>query len=518
MWGGGAVRLDRRSGLDLWLWLGIAVYVLLASRGFFAYLTDQHGFRQTQTALAAQYLDHFSDLFAYQIPVLGEPWAVPFEFPLYQALVRLVSASTGIELITTGRVVGMTFQVLTLLCLARLCRQLGVARPGLVCAFAALAPIYVFWSRTFMIETTALFFALAFLTLQLDVLRSHSWRTLSLLLVAGLGAVLVKVTTFLPVLAIAICLQASYAWRYRADPAARRAAVWELAVHLLVLAVGAAWVKHTDIVKSHNLLAAALTSDALAAWNWGTFAQRLDPAVWRQLAWRGIEVFFPVDGTGSVGRSLGAAFVVAALFAVGMMRCSASRRGLVLLCLLLFVLPFGLFLNLHFIHNYYQCANAIFLCAALGLVAEGSMAAAKTPVARWGHVGIVVGLMLVLSVTGLRWLDKYSGRPGASVALAARIQALSGPDAAIVIAGQDWSPVTPFVAHRRALMLWGRADRVEAALRAVRQGATRYELYVACGERPEHDALFREIWTLPLDAVPDEVVDRCRLYRLPRRP
>src|ERR1700730_19303248 len=49
-------------------------------------LLDLHYFRQTQTALSAYWILKGGPWLAYETPVLGFPWAVPFEFPVYQLL------------------------------------------------------------------------------------------------------------------------------------------------------------------------------------------------------------------------------------------------------------------------------------------------------------------------------------------------------------------------------------------------------------------------------------------------
>lgn len=57
-----------------------------------------HEFRQTQTALIAHYIDQENNFsLDYSVPLLGKPWVLPLEFPLYEwgvvALSRAVSLS-----------------------------------------------------------------------------------------------------------------------------------------------------------------------------------------------------------------------------------------------------------------------------------------------------------------------------------------------------------------------------------------------------------------------------------------
>ena len=44
-----------------------------------------HSFRQTQTAISTYYMAEDASVFAdYITPVLGKPWRIPMELPIYQ--------------------------------------------------------------------------------------------------------------------------------------------------------------------------------------------------------------------------------------------------------------------------------------------------------------------------------------------------------------------------------------------------------------------------------------------------
>ena len=71
-----------------------------------------HEFRQAQTAVSAYFIqqEHNFSL-AYPTPVLGKPWSVPFEFPLYQSIVAGIAAASGLDLDAVGRFVSMMFLI-----------------------------------------------------------------------------------------------------------------------------------------------------------------------------------------------------------------------------------------------------------------------------------------------------------------------------------------------------------------------------------------------------------------------
>jgi hypothetical protein len=59
--------------------------------GFHHSIFDFHGFRQTQTAISAEFMEHGGPFLRYPTPIFGPPWSIPFEFPLYQKIVALIS-------------------------------------------------------------------------------------------------------------------------------------------------------------------------------------------------------------------------------------------------------------------------------------------------------------------------------------------------------------------------------------------------------------------------------------------
>jgi hypothetical protein len=127
-------------------------------------INDLHGFRQSQTALTAYWLDREPHGLAYVTPVLGYPWSVPFEFPVYQWIVVLLMKA-GVPLVIGGRLVSFAAFVACLVPLKVMARDFNVPNRAFlfIAAIYLACPFYIFWSRTFMIETTALLFSLYWL-------------------------------------------------------------------------------------------------------------------------------------------------------------------------------------------------------------------------------------------------------------------------------------------------------------------------------------------------------------------
>lgn len=76
---------------------------------------ELYSFRQTQTALTAYWFVKNGFSLAYETPVGGPPWSIPFEFPVYQYIVALASQITNNSLDATGRAVSFLFLVLCLI-------------------------------------------------------------------------------------------------------------------------------------------------------------------------------------------------------------------------------------------------------------------------------------------------------------------------------------------------------------------------------------------------------------------
>jgi hypothetical protein len=145
--------------------LGFSAFCL--SRGFGYVILDMQVFRQSQTALSVSTLPVGGPWIAYETPVLGAPWAIPFESPTYQWIVALVCHFTGLSVNQAGRLVSYVFFLATLLPIWMLVRaaRADISAFLLFAILYVLSPIYLFWGHSVMIETTAVFFCALWLAL-----------------------------------------------------------------------------------------------------------------------------------------------------------------------------------------------------------------------------------------------------------------------------------------------------------------------------------------------------------------
>jgi hypothetical protein len=416
-------------------------------------------FRQTQTAISAYYIQQDNDYsLAYPTPVLGKPWSIPMEFPLYQWTVATFSTATGTGLTQAGRTVSLVCFYLTLPALFLLLGRLGLARRQrwIVLGLVLTCPLYIYYARAFLIETMALMFGAWFLLAFLNAVERRSWRWLLLANLAGMGAGLVKVTTFMLFLMPAGLWAAWWMWQARprsAAPVDRRlfnATGWIAATTAVPFALSLWWIRWADAIKQLNPSARFIQSGSLTDFNFGTTANRFSPDTLLQ-HWQHLTtavVWPPVLGVGLV------------------LALTVSRHWWrpMLLCLGCYLAVLVLFPVLYALHEYYAVANAIFLLGALGFAVAGLW---ESPLPRWAAALLVLGIYAAQMQFYLQGFYPGQSRvsPGGS-GLTEALRQVMDPREILVVAGDDWSSITPFFAQRRALMIRNGQQDQTAYLRA----------------------------------------------------
>jgi len=417
----------RRAYLALFL-LALALHLCFVSIGWENPLLDRHGFRQAQTALGARTILNGSSLFEHELPVFGKPWAIPIEFPLYQAAVAAVARATPLEIDQAGRLVSaIAFYLL----LPVLYAGLAIVEPDgsrrlLMLAFVLVSPLYIFWSRAVMIESTALLFAIAFVVASIRSFERPAW--IAVAIVAGIVAALVKATTF----AVALVPLAIYA-------ALRRRPIAVILI-AIPLACGEWWTRYADAVRARNPVAEAKTSLAyLQSWTYGTLAQRADLSQWRTMFARSAPT---IAGQTLLVHWLPVTVVAAALG----IAITKRYRVAALVMLAAFVAGPLVFFNVYAVHDYYFYANGIYaaLFIAFGIVALGEHV--RKPI-----LVSIIAMALMLSSYILDYYYSQTVAIGIPPATAA-VRRLTKSGDVIVIYGQDWNPAFPYYARRRALM------------------------------------------------------------------
>ena len=427
--------------LILLLLLAILYNVYWFAAGIDNPLLDLFSFRQAQTAVSSYWLDTNGLSVIYETPVLGYPWTIPFEFPIYQWLGVLI-ARLGLPLDVAGRTVAFSFHLAVLIPLTALLQGLRVSMRTImiVCILFLVSPLYVFWGRTVMIEPSALFFAVSWLALLSSfILFGGFVRFLGAVLCGSLAA-LVKLTTFpaFGLLGAALFVVASAKeWKHESRFNLPRLFL-VAAAGVLPVAIAAVWVAHTDEVRIQNFLGSRLTSRALISWNFGPLEMRLTGAVWRDAMFMRM-----------LPEVLGYCAVLS-LVAFGAWLDRRKYGALVFASIAGFLIALLIFTNLHLVHNYYQYANAIFVLVALGLVI-GALAENGRPK--------LAAFILIAVVGGQVWyfFNNYAAfvttdlRVDPTYKIAKLVRKHTARDEALLVFGLDWSSVVPYYSRRKSL-------------------------------------------------------------------
>lgn len=440
----GNTAVVRRSS-DSWetaLWLLVAallcfdLFVLLYGIG--NGINDLYSFRQTQTALTAYWLIKEPHAFAYITPVLGAPWSMPFEYPIYQRLAVFLTEA-GVPLVAAGRLVSFAAFVGCLIPLWTMARDLKISKRAflIVAAIYLACPLYIYWSRTFMIETTALFFSLCWLA---GLVRSRT-NPGPLLWLATLGfgclAALTKSTTFLSVgpIAGAVYLYDAFVWLRRDRSASSIYGLLRRGLLFLVpIMVGAAWVAAAEHFRAQNVFSLHLNPEALRAWNFGTVAQRFDL---RETILTSLKQAFGYFG-----------LLVPLLIALDSIH--SRYRTAILFAVAGYLSAFFIFTNLHIVHTYYQCSNAIFACVAVGLTLASMIDK--------GLRKTTAIVLVCVIASQLHYFREYFWSAVAtdnihspSVLTARAARDATKPDESLLFFGDEWSSVIPFYSERKSL-------------------------------------------------------------------
>jgi len=465
----------------------LGVFVGYVAPTLSAPLLEGHAFRQTQTAWTArEFHENGFDLLHPKLPVFGEPFEVPFEFPLFQAVAAL-PMELGLAEETALRLTSLVCFVVTALLIWGLVRYVAGPVSGVTALVAfVFTPLALVWSRTSMIEYLATAGAVGF-AFALVLWRERGRSVfLALALVAGLVGMLVKPTT-----AVFWILPALLYRPEARGVEVRRLRTWlwtGVAVGVPLLAA-ALWTRHADAIKAASPVTEQLTEENLRRWNYGRWGDRLDTYDW--------EVILRIAGPTLV--SLYGLLLVPA--AIALWRSPQWRFWLGIVSAA--VLPVLVFMNLYVAHDYYLVAVSPAVAAVVGLGAGWLWSVVRSRVrSPWLLATLPLVFVALAWGTVERKADYWARIDGASedpriLSFAHEVAEHTAEDDLVAVVGLDWSPAVLFYAHRRGHMVTEHSQDV--ALDLIHRDRYRHLLM----SDPAHDDLsFLSRWPLVAATAP----------------
>lgn len=321
----------------------LGVHITLMFIGLDHSISDMHGFRQTQTAITSYYFIHDGFQIDYMTPVLGYPWKIPFEFPIYQMIVSFISKFTHLNLEITGRLVSISAFYGCVFVLLQFQKIIKSFPSYLSASLVLCNPIYIFWTRTFMIESTALLLCISFVYLCIAYFERGNYKLLLWMFLIGAVGILTKVTTFfigISTVSLILIPEIRTKWNLK------KKEISLIAISIFILFVLLfTWTKHCDFTKSTSYIGNKITSSKLNLWNFGSFSQRFEIENWVYLIKNSsytlaVSIFILIIILSSKKR------IIANLPSLKWM-----GSGL--------VAPL-IFFNLYIVHDYYHYANGLF--------------------------------------------------------------------------------------------------------------------------------------------------------------
>lgn len=456
-------------------------------------LLNRFQFRQVQTAVSAAYYPPGQLKLDYDTPIFGPPWSVPLEFPAFQASVATFAAVTAMPLDPAGRCVSWLYFQLSLPAFFLLLGSFGV-RPSLRLLGLALlltSPIYLFFSRAFLIESCVLFFCAWFLVAFGRWLVSGKPGWLVVALVAGAFGATVKATTMV-VFSVAALGFLIFCWQQvragRPGPSRRQLLLRTALAFSLPAVAGLAWVIYSARVRHLNPESAFLES-VFGTWTFGDLPQRFTGRYWART------VHIWADGLATEAGLILGLYLLA--------RPTTRYRALALAGFGVFLSAQLIFANLYEVHDYYFYANGVFLLLALGLLL-GSVFEDRT-IPLWGRVALpcaVIALQLAHYAQEYYPDQRRNDQPNEVMQA---VEKLTRPDDLVIVFGYDWDVANTYYAGRRALMFRNDREADPAAIRATVERLdprTVGAVLIFGGHRADLDYVTRTMSHLGLGSAP----------------
>lgn len=343
------------SIFNLWI-LSIIYFLVITFTGLSDWFS-MHSYRQSQTALTCLYFPIDGYKIDYTTPMMGYPWKVPMEFPIYQFIISILVQLFKTDIIITGKVFYILLHVINNILILKIFRRFNIDNH--VCFLTLIlfnvSPYYLVWAPSFLPDYFGLFLTILAITILQDYFKLKSRLMFAAFVVISITCVLNKITTYITTLLplASFCIVYNYKdefYEYFIKP-------WKLksiklhwfflfGVLLIVLLIGIQWTKYCDVIKAENPFSSQWISSKpeIILWNLGTLTQRLNLNWWT--------------------RYFGYSMIYNPLFyliIITIAIIASIKNYRIVVAITCFFLPPLIFFNLFHEHNYYSIINIIFL-------------------------------------------------------------------------------------------------------------------------------------------------------------
>lgn len=341
-------------------------------------IVEWYGPRQAHTAITVQtWIREGLDIIHYQVPILGEPWRIPYEFPIYQVSAYMIYQILSGLNITQNLDIAMRLTTIIWFYISaiyfyRFLREIfeNDGRSTLMIEYSLICylflPYSILVSRVALIDMCATSLGLIYMfylyQLMIEKDRNRSLVTMIITIFVGILSYLAKPTSMFPVAFFTAFVGIRYLYfsgkLYPLKWFIRENIFYYLRLLLAVflpLIPCLIWTKHSDMVKT-NLGLVNLTSTSLHDWNFGTWEQKANVENWGVILNR-FNMVFPV-------------IILLIFFSVTLyIKAGQKRENFIQLAAFYSILGtiFSLF-NLYWRHTYYFIAILPFLCIFLGIM------------------------------------------------------------------------------------------------------------------------------------------------------
>ena len=434
-------------------------------------ITGYYEHRASQTAFGIRSLAETTlNPLAAEMPALGPPWKLPFEFPLYQLAAALLVRAQLFGVDQAGRIVSMlSFMALAYFIFTIASDAYGKFIGSLGAVIVLFSSFGLFVGSEVLIDG----FAVAFSLWAYSIV--HKWgrirpdlSSVALVCIAVMLSALVKLnTTAIWVLGCAVLIVSNQTIK------AKNKVVLTglLGISLIPSLI---WTSFADHIKSENRYTQWLVSSELNDWYFGTIKDRFE--------FGSIANSLSQFTQATVGGTL--CLVVLIFFAL----LDPKKRVFTLSLLTVLVSGPLIFVRLYNIHSYYWIAvlpaAVLLVCAGLSTIGQILANHFELPSVQVAIVFLTSCFIFstYLSKSGSEYMNLFVYRRPIPVSSYV-INENTEPDDLIIVIGDDWSPATLYFSGRRGLTLRPGAPKLQVSeLRATYKYVYSWENNPAWGD------------------------------------